>query len=327
MSRPVLAVDGLATHFFTKAGVVKAVNGLSFTLAAGEILGIVGESGSGKSVTGFSILGLVDPPGRIVAGSVKLEGEELVGRPQADLRHLRGRRMSMIFQDPLMTLNPVITIGDQMRMAIEAHERISTRAARDRSANALSRVGIPEAMTRLDAYPHQFSGGMRQRVAIAIALLHRPAVVIADEPTTALDVSIQAQILTEMRTLVAEGGTALVWISHDLAVVSSLADRIAVMYGGRIVELGPTTEVVAAPRHPYTRGLLDSLPSQALPGSELVQIPGAPPSLIDPPAGCAFAPRCSWADAVCMAMPDLSEGPRAVRCHHPLPAPLMEGAS
>jgi peptide/nickel transport system ATP-binding protein len=327
MSRAVLAVEGLTTHFFTKAGVAKAVNGVSFALAPGEILGLVGESGSGKSVTGFSILGLVDPPGRIVAGSVRLEGEELVGKPQAELRRLRGRRMSMIFQDPLMTLNPVITIGEQMRMAIEAHERVSASAARDRSAAALSRVGIPEAMARLDAYPHQFSGGMRQRAAIAIALLHRPAVVIADEPTTALDVSIQAQILTEMRTLVAESGTALVWISHDLAVVSSLADRIAVMYGGRIVELGPTAEVVASPHHPYTRGLLDSLPSQAAPGAELVQIPGAPPSLIDPPAGCAFAPRCPRADAVCEVMPDLSGGPRPVRCHHPLSAVLAAGVS
>ena len=323
MNRPrlptnaVLAVENLATHFFTKAGVAQAVNGVSFALEAGEVLGIVGESGSGKSVTGFSILGLVDPPGRIVAGSVRLEGRELVGLPRSELRGLRGRRMSMIFQDPLMTLNPVLRIGEQMRMAIEAHERVSAAAARARCAEALTRVGIPDAARRLDAYPFQFSGGMRQRVAIAVALLHRPAVVIADEPTTALDVSIQAQILSEMRALVAESGTALLWISHDLAVVSSLADRVAVMYAGRIVETGATADVIAAPRHPYTRGLLDSLPSRAEPGAELAQIGGAPPSLLSPPAGCAFAPRCARADAACGVMPELSG---AVRCHHPLGA-------
>jgi len=315
MTAPVLAVESLATHFFTKAGVAQAVNGVSFALNAGEVLGIVGESGSGKSVTGFSILGLVDPPGRIVGGSVKLEGRELVGLPQAALRKLRGRRMSMIFQDPLMTLNPVLRIGEQMRMAIAAHERVSAAAARARCAEALTRVGIPDAVRRLDAYPFQFSGGMRQRVAIAVALLHRPAVVIADEPTTALDVSIQAQILGEMRALVAESGTALVWISHDLAVVSSLADRIAVMYAGRIVETGETVDVIAAPRHPYTRGLLDSLPSRAEPGQDLAQIGGAPPSLLAPPTGCAFAPRCARADAACAVLPELARG---VRCHHPL---------
>jgi len=319
---PVLAVHDLTTHFFTKAGVAQAVNGVSFTLAPGQILGIVGESGSGKSVTGFSILGLVDPPGRIVSGSVVLEGRELVGLKQAELRALRGRRMSMIFQDPLMTLNPVISVGEQMRMAIAAHERVSAAAARARCAEALARVGIPDAARRLDAYPFQFSGGMRQRVAIAIALLHRPAVVIADEPTTALDVSIQAQILAEMRAIVAESGTALVWISHDLAVVSSLADRIAVMYAGRIVETGATEEVIAAPRHPYTRGLLRSLPSRSEPGADLAQIGGAPPSLLAPPTGCPFAPRCARADAVCQSLPALEGAARAVRCHHP----IMEAA-
>ena len=318
MSTAVLSVAGLTTHFFTKAGVAQAVNDVSFSLGAGEILGLVGESGSGKTVTGFSILGLLDPPGRIVAGSVVLEGQELVGLRQPALRHLRGRRMSMIFQDPLMTLNPVLSIGQQMQMAIAAHEPVSDRAARDRCAAALARVGIPDARRRLDAYPHQFSGGMRQRVAIATAMLHRPAVVIADEPTTALDVSIQAQILTEMRALVAESGTALVWISHDLAVVSSLADRIAVMYAGRIVETGATAEIIAAPRHPYTRGLLDSLPSRAEPGADLAQIAGAPPPLLAPPPGCPFAPRCARADAVCATLPALEGAARAVRCHHPI---------
>lgn len=320
MSGPVLVVDGLATHFFTKAGVVRAVNDVSFSLAAGEVLGIVGESGSGKSVTGFSVLGLVDPPGRIVAGSIRLEGQELVGQPQETLRTLRGRRMSMIFQDPLMTLNPVVSIGDQIVMAIEAHEKVSRAAARDRAARALTRVGIANAAQRLDSFPHQFSGGMRQRVAIAVALLHRPAVVIADEPTTALDVSIQAQILAEMRALVAESGTALVWISHDLAVVSALADRIAVMYAGRIVETGATSDIILNARHPYTRGLLGSLPSQGVPGADLVQIPGAPPSLGQSSVGCAFAPRCRFVDSACEVMPDLVGDGRQTRCHHPVEA-------
>ena len=236
MSDLVLSVKDLATHFFTRAGVVKAVDGVSFDLVKGEIMGLVGESGSGKTVTGFSLLGLVDAPGRIVNGSVKLNGTELTTLPDADLRARRGREISMIFQDPIATLNPMLTISQQMRMAIDAHERLSKRAAEARAAKLLTQVGIPSAAARLRGYPHEFSGGMRQRVAIAIALLHRPAVIIADEPTTALDVSIQAQILFQMRELAAEMGTAMVWISHDLAVVSSLASKLAVMYAGRIVE-------------------------------------------------------------------------------------------
>jgi peptide/nickel transport system ATP-binding protein len=275
-----LEVRELATHFFTRAGIVRAVDGVSFTVAAGEIVGLVGESGSGKSVTGFSILGLVDPPGRIVAGSVRLAGQELIGLDPESLRRLRGRRMAMVFQDPMSTLNPVLTIGVQMRLALAAHERVTTAAARARAVQALGAVGIPDAARRLDAYPHQFSGGMRQRVAIAIALLNRPALIVCDEPTTALDVSIQAQILTEMRALVRDLGTALIWISHDLATVSSLASRLLVMYAGRLIEEGPAAAVLRAPRHPYTHGLLESLPSRAAPGRDLVQIPGAPPSLL-----------------------------------------------
>ncbi|MBI1188645.1 MAG: ATP-binding cassette domain-containing protein [Alphaproteobacteria bacterium] len=319
MNAPLLEVEGLRTHFFTRAGVVKAVDGVSFALAPGEILGLVGESGSGKSVTGFSLLGLIDPPGRIVDGSVRLEGEELVGMPTRALRRLRGRRIAMVFQDPMMTLNPVLSIGTQMSLAIRAHDAVSDKAARERSAAVLARVGIPDARARLDAFPHEFSGGMRQRVAIAIAMAHSPAVIVADEPTTALDVSIQAQILFEMRELARESGTALVWISHDLATVSSLAERILVMYAGRIVEEGATATVLRDPRHPYTRGLLDSLPATAEPGRPLNQIPGTTPSLLALPPGCPFAPRCAHASGSCREDPPRrAAAGRAYRCHHPL---------
>jgi peptide/nickel transport system ATP-binding protein len=316
-----LEVRDLATHFMTRAGVVKAVDGVSFEVKAGEVVGLVGESGSGKSVTGLSILGLVDPPGRIVAGSVKLAGQELVGLHREALRRLRGRRVAMVFQDPMSMLNPVLTIATQMHLAIEAHESVSKETARTRSIEALAAVRIPDAAQRLDAYPHQFSGGMRQRVAIAIALLHRPALIVCDEPTTALDVSIQAQILTEMRSLVRDLGTALIWISHDLATVSSLASRILVMYAGRIIEEGPTAAVLRNPRHPYSRGLLESLPFRVEPGRDLAQIPGSTPSLLRLPEGCAFRPRCSEATELCHKMPLLERHEmRAFRCHHPLPA-------
>jgi peptide/nickel transport system ATP-binding protein len=316
-----LEVRDLTSHFFTRAGVVKAVDGVSFDVNAGEVVGLVGESGSGKSVTGLSILGLIDAPGRIVAGSVKLAGQELVGLEREALRALRGQRMAMVFQDPMSVLNPVLTIAAQMRLALEAHERVSASAARARSIEALTAVRIPDAAQRLDAYPHQFSGGMRQRVAIAIALLHRPALIVCDEPTTALDVSIQAQILTEMRSLVRDLGTALIWISHDLATVSSLASRILVMYAGRIIEEGPTAAVLRGPRHPYSRGLLESLPSRAEPGRDLTQIPGSTPSLLRLAEGCAFRPRCREATDVCHTAPVLERhGDRAWRCHHPLAA-------
>ena len=314
-----LEVRDLQTHFFTRAGVLKAVEGVSFGLDRGEILGLVGESGSGKSVTGFSLIGLVDPPGRIVGGSVRFEGRELVGLAASEMRKLRGKRIAMVFQDPAATLNPVLTIGEQMALAVRAHDNVSEAAARERATTLLMRVGIPEAASRLDAYPHEFSGGMRQRVAIATALLHSPSLIIADEPTTALDVSIQAQILTEMRALARETGTALIWISHDLATVSSLADRVMVMYAGRIVESGPVATTLRAPRHPYTRGLLDSLPATAKPGEKLNQIPGTTPSLLSLPPGCPFAPRCPRADAMCATDPPTIEiEGRVLRCHHPL---------
>jgi peptide/nickel transport system ATP-binding protein len=320
MTEPVLRVCDLATHFFTREGVVKAVDGVDFEVARGEIVGLVGESGSGKSMTGYSVLGLVDAPGRIVRGSVRLAGRELVGLGEDALRALRGLQMAMVFQDPMSTLNPVLTIGQQMALALRAHGPASDAQARERAAESLTRVGIAHAAARLAAYPHEFSGGMRQRVAIAIALLNRPRLIVADEPTTALDVSIQAQILAQVKVLVAELGTALVWISHDLATVSALSQRILVMYAGRIVEQGPTVQVLRDPRHPYTRGLLDSLPAQARAGQPLVPIQGAPPSLRELPPGCAFAPRCARRDARCLAeAPATTRTPaRGWRCHHPL---------
>jgi len=318
VSQPLLQVRGLATHFALAAGTLKAVDDVSFDLGAGEVLGLVGESGSGKTVTGFSILGLVDPPGKIVAGSIRLAGQELVGLAPAAMRTLRGRRLAMVFQDPMTTLNPVLSIATQMGLAINAHERVSRRVARDRAVAALSRVGIPDPASRLDAFPHQFSGGMRQRVAIAIALLNRPDLIVCDEPTTALDVSIQAQILTEMRSLVVQTGTALIWISHDLATVSSLASRILVMYAGRIIEEGPIAEVLATPQHPYTQGLLNSLPSRAAPGRDLAQIPGSTPSLLRLPQGCPFRPRCAHAREACQVVPAQTRaGNRNWRCHFP----------
>lgn len=318
-SGPLLQVRDLRTEFATRAGVARAVDGVSFDVHAGEIVGLVGESGSGKSVTGYSLLGLIDAPGRIAAGSVRLDGQELIGMPPAQLRALRGRRIAMVFQDPMSTLNPVLTVAAQMAMAMQAHGRPDAGQMRQRALAALGRVGIPDPERRLDAYPHELSGGMRQRVAIAIAFLNDPALVICDEPTTALDVSIQAQILVEMKALVRDAGISLVWISHDLATVSVLASRLLVMYAGRLIEEGPTDEVLRRPRHPYTQGLIDSLPSRAAPGRDLEQIPGATPSLLALPSGCAFRERCVHSTDVCANTPAQTiENGRAWRCHHPL---------
>ncbi|MEM8552876.1 MAG: ABC transporter ATP-binding protein [Pseudomonadota bacterium] len=314
----VLTVDGLQTHFFTRAGVVPAVDGITFSVDRGEVLGLVGESGSGKSVTGFSIMGLVDPPGRIVSGSINLNGRDLVGLSEKEWRTIRGKELMIIFQDPMMTLNPVLRVDTQMIEAVTAHERVSKKAARARAREALSAVGIPSPDERLKSYPHQFSGGMRQRVAIATALLNKPDLIIADEPTTALDVTIQAQILAEVQKLAQDTGTALIWITHDLTVVSSLADRIAVMYAGKIVELGATGEVLDRPRHPYTVGLIGSVPSHNKRGEPLAQIPGMTPSMTNLPEGCSFRPRCNRAGEPCRVMPDLSATAGALaRCHFP----------
>ena len=319
---PTIEVRNLQTHFFTRAGVMKAVDDVSFSVNRGEVLGLVGESGSGKSVTGFSIIGLVDPPGRIAGGSILYQGQDLAKLSEREMRALRGNRIAMIFQDPMMTLNPVLRIDTQMMEAVRAHERVSASVARARARDALGLVGIPSPDERLRAYPHQLSGGMRQRVAIAIALLHQPALVVADEPTTALDVTIQAQILSEMQALCARFGTALVWITHDLSVIAGLADHIAVMYAGRIVEKGTVDQVLDAPMHPYTSGLIGSVPSRTPRGERLRGIPGMTPSVLNLPAGCAFRTRCARATATCETdPPEFVAGPgHAHRCFHPMDA-------
>ncbi len=303
-----LSVRNLRTYFFTKEGAAKAVDGVDFDVAPGEVLGLVGESGSGKTVTGFSILGLIDPPGRIVEGSsIRFNGEELTTAPPERLRAIRGAEIAMIFQDPMMTLNPVLRVDTQMIETVRAHLKVSRREARERARAALVQVGIPSPDERLASYPHQFSGGMRQRVAIAIALLHKPRLIVADEPTTALDVTIQGQILFETQRLCRETGTSMIWVTHDLAVVAGLADRIAVMYAGRIVELGRTADVIERPLDPYTKGLIGSVPSQNTRGHKLAQIPGMTPSLLEMPAGCAFKARCPIAIEKCREMPALEE--------------------
>ncbi len=318
-----LDVRNLRTQFFTKAGVVKAVDDVSFHVKAGEVMGLVGESGSGKTVTGFSILGLVDPPGEVVSGEILFKGQQIAGANDETMQGLRGGSIAMIFQDPMMTLNPVLRIDTQMVEAILAHRQVSKAVARQEARDMLGRVGIPSPDERLKAYPHQFSGGMRQRVAIAIALLNKPDLIVADEPTTALDVTIQGQILHEVQRLCDETGTALIWITHDLAVVAGLADRICVMYAGRIVESGTVDEVLDQPMHPYTHGLIGSVPSRNKRGQPLQQIPGMTPSLLNLPTGCAFRERCPRAVEACaQSNPDLtqpSEG-RTLRCHSPVPA-------
>ena len=319
MSDTTLEVQGLSTHFLTRAGVVRAVEDISFSVGRGRVLGLVGESGSGKSVTGFSVIGLVDPPGQIVRGKILFQGRDLTKLDERELQDLRGNRIAMIFQDPMMTLNPVLRIDTQMIETVLAHDNVSREEARQRSRDALGMVGIPSPDERLVSYPHQFSGGMRQRVAIAIALLHRPDLIIADEPTTALDVTIQAQILAEVQKLAREVGTALIWITHDLSVIAGLADDIAVMYAGRIVESGPVAEVLDKPMHPYTHGLIGSVPSRNARGSRLRQIPGMTPSMLNLGPGCAFRARCARADAACAADPQATVpvAGRTLRCFHP----------
>jgi peptide/nickel transport system ATP-binding protein len=317
MTAPTLEVRDLQTHFFTRAGVVKAVDGVSFSVGRGKVMGLVGESGSGKSVTGFSIIGLVDPPGRIAGGSILFQGRDLAKLSEEEMRDLRGNRIAMIFQDPMMTLNPVLRIDTQMIETVKAHKKVSNEEARQRARDTLGMVGIPSPDERLKAYPHQFSGGMRQRVAIAIALLHEPQLIVADEPTTALDVTIQGQILAEVQKLCATTGTSMIWITHDLSVVAGLADDIAVMYAGRIVEKGAVSEVLDKPLHPYTYGLIGSVPSRNKRGEALRQIPGMTPSLLPP--GCAFRARCPRASESCLAEPVMAEilPGRDVRCIHP----------
>ncbi len=323
MTAHTLVVEGLKTEVHTRAGVARAVDDVSFTVARGQVMGLVGESGSGKSMVAYSLLGLVDAPGRVVAGRVMLTTRhgvlDLRRLSARELQGVRGNRIAMIFQDPMMTLNPVLRIDTQMIEAVRAHHKVSVAAARTRAAAALLKVGIASPDERLKAYPHQFSGGMRQRVAIAIALLNEPDLIIADEPTTALDVSIQGQILAAMQALCRDAGTALIWITHDLSVVAGLADTVSVMYAGRIVEQGPVAEVLERPRHPYTRGLIASAPSRNARGRPLRQIPGNAPSLLALPPGCAFRERCSHTDAACHQQPPPAtlDG-RQLRCFHPV---------
>ncbi len=321
VAAPVLDVRDLRVEFPTRGGVVRAVNGVSLRVGAGRILGLVGESGSGKSVTGFAILRLVEAPGRITGGRILFHGRDLVGLSEREMRGLRGNRIATVFQNPMMTLNPVLRIGTQMVEAVRAHAQVGRAEARARAAEALGLVGIPSPEERLSAYPHQFSGGMRQRVAIAIALLHRPELIIADEPTTALDVTIQSQILAEVQALARDRGTALLWITHDLSVVSGLADDVAVMYAGRIVEQGSVGTVIRTPLHPYTNGLIGSVPSRNRRGERLRQIPGMTPSLLDLPVGCAFRTRCPRALPLCADDPAETEPlpDHRIRCCNPEP--------
>jgi peptide/nickel transport system ATP-binding protein len=319
---PTLEVRNLQTHFFTRAGEVKAVNDVSFTVKPGQVLGLVGESGSGKTVTGFSIMGLVDEPGRIVGGEILYKGENIANASDERMRRLRGNNIAMIFQDPMMTLNPVLRVDTQMIEAIQAHEKVSREEAWERSRAALEQVGIPAAEERLRSYPHQFSGGMRQRVAIAIALLNKPDLIVADEPTTALDVTIQGQILYEVQKLCEETGTAMIWITHDLSVVAGLADDICVMYAGRVVEHGTVNDVLDNPTHPYTHGLISSVPSRNKRGQPLAQIPGMTPSLLKLPKGCPFKTRCPRVGPDCDIEPEITHPVpgRDVRCHYPVAA-------
>ena len=321
MTAPLLEIRNLRTRFRTDRGDLDAVRDVSFTLRAGETLGLVGESGSGKSVTGFSIMGLIDPPGQVVGGEILFRGQDLTKLDEEAMRSLRGNRIAMVFQDPMMTLNPVLRISTQMIETIRAHESIDDASARVRARDLLGAMGIPSPEARLDAFPHQLSGGMRQRVAIAIALINKPDLIIADEPTTALDVSIQAQILAEVQQLTRESGTALLWITHDLSVIAGIADEIAVMYAGRIVEQGSVDAVLDQPSHPYTAGLIGSLPGASAPGSMLVQIPGTTPDMVDPPPGCAFGPRCARRDDACERQPAFTESAHRLRCFHPLSGP------
>ena len=316
----VLEVEGLTVRFPTATGEQPAVDSVSFTLQRGRTLGLVGESGSGKTMTGYAILRLVPPPGRIVSGRVRLNGQDVSNLPERAMRQVRGNRIALIMQDPMACLNDVLRVGTQMVEAVQAHRPVRASAARALARDALGRMGIPHPEERLDAYPHEFSGGMRQRIAIATALLNQPDVIIADEPTTALDVTIQAQILSEVQRICAADGTAMLWITHDLSVVAGLADEIAVMYAGRIVELGPADALIEAPLHPYAGGLLASVPARNQPGTELRQIPGTMPGLAGLPEGCSFRPRCPHADAACLPVPSLAEVRPGhwARCVHPL---------
>jgi oligopeptide/dipeptide ABC transporter ATP-binding protein len=313
-----LEVSGLTVDLHTPRGDVRAVDGVSFTAYRGQTLALLGESGCGKSMTAQAVVGLLDPIAEVTAGRVDLDGEDLLSVSRKRRRQLAGPMLSIVFQDALTALNPVYTVGTQLAEPFRIHQRMSAKEARSKAIELMAHVGIPEPETRVDSYPHQFSGGMRQRLLIAMAVALSPKVLIADEPTTALDVTVQAQILSLLARLRAEHEMAVVLITHDLAVVAEEADRVAVMYAGRIVESGPVTEVFENPRHPYTKGLLESVPVDAERGSELRSIPGSPPDLFSIPEGCAYQARCPLAQDVCRVdRPDLRvlDGGRLSACH------------
>jgi len=303
-----LEVRHLRVEFPTRRGTLVALDDISFSIAPGEILGVVGESGAGKSLTGASIIGLLDPPGRIAAGEILLQGQRIDNLPYESMRRIRGRRIGAIFQDPLTSLNPLYTIGRQMVETIRTHLPVSAEQARERAIKLLAETGIQGAEHRIDQYPHQFSGGMRQRVVIALALAAEPQLIVADEPTTALDVSIQAQIIALLRRLCRDHGAAVMLVTHDMGVIAETCDRVAVMYAGRIVEIGPVADVIHRPTHPYTVGLMGSIPSMDDEREQLTQIDGAMPRLNAIPQGCAFHPRCPRVFDRCkLERPDLLE--------------------
>jgi peptide/nickel transport system ATP-binding protein len=299
MTVPVLSVRDLTVEFVTRRGTLRAIDSISFDIAPGEVLGVVGESGAGKSLTGTAVIGLLEPPGRIAGGEIRLSGTRIDDLKHEDMRKLRGKRIGMVFQDPLTSLNPLYRVGDQLVETIMTHLPVTKEEARKRAIDLLAEVGIPAPERRIDGWPHEFSGGMRQRVVIALALCAEPDLVIADEPTTALDVSVQAQIIALLKRLCRERGTAVMLITHDMGVIAETADRVAVMYAGRIVEIGPVRDVVRAPQHPYARGLMGSIPSLDESRERLLQIEGSMPRLAAIPQGCAFHPRCPQAFARC----------------------------
>lgn len=323
MTEPLLSVEQLQTHFATSDGINRAVDGVSFHVNAGETLAIVGESGCGKSVTAMSILRLIpEPPGKI-AGAIKFQGKDLLKLSDREMRAIRGNSISMIFQEPMTSLNPVLTVGRQIGETLRLHQGLSAHQAEERAIEMLELVGIPEARRRVREYPHQLSGGMRQRVMIAMALACKPRLLIADEPTTALDVTVQAQILALLETLKRETGTAILLVTHDLGVVADYADDVVVMYAGRVAEAAPAQALFARPEHPYTIGLLGAAPRFSAPGGRLANIAGTVPDLAAPPPGCRFAPRCPFVTSRCDTTPPLAEGPHQVACWN---APLDAAA-
>ncbi|XXK33374.1 ABC transporter ATP-binding protein [Rhodobacteraceae bacterium nBUS_22] len=317
MSFTLLDVKNLVVEFPTRRGILTAVDNVSFDLARGEVLGLVGESGAGKSITGSAIIGLIEPPGRIATGTVHLAGRRIDNLPSEKMRRIRGDKIGMVFQDPLTSLNPLYTVAEQLVETILTHKDISKKQARDRAIGLLDEVGIPAADLRIDDYPHQFSGGMRQRVVIALALCADPELIIADEPTTALDVSVQSQIVSVLKKMCSEHGASVILITHDMGVIAEAADRVAVLYSGRMAEIGPVRDVIKHPQHPYTKGLMGSIPTITQEGDRLTQIPGSMPRLTDRPPGCAFAPRCEMAMDVCrQSHPEEKDvGTARVACH------------